>query len=98
MRAEKTWKQFAEMIGLDHVYLNKIYNGRRNAGEKTIAALAEYFKDPRFYDVAGLDRPDPFLAFIRRNWGSVPLEERQQLVASVAKHTSDKMPRDKPDK
>jgi transcriptional regulator with XRE-family HTH domain len=43
----KSWKDFAELIGMDHVYLNKIYNGRRKAGEKTIQHLANYFKDPR---------------------------------------------------
>jgi transcriptional regulator with XRE-family HTH domain len=88
----KSWKDFAETIGIDNVYLNKIYNGKRNAGEKTIKQLADYFHDPRFYDVGGIDRPEPLLNYTRRNWGSVPDEIKNQIAEDVSKYTSEPVP------
>jgi hypothetical protein len=81
---ERTWKQFAEEIGIDHVYLNKIYNERRSAGEKTVTILAEHFGDLRFYDVVGMDRPDPELVKLRRAWGRLPDEEKKRIAEIAA--------------
>ena len=90
----KTLKQFAEDIGLGQVYLNRLMNGRRSAGEKTIIHLAEYFKDPRFYDAAGLDRPEALLIYTRRNWGQVPEEVKKKIADQVAQYTTEKPPKD----
>jgi transcriptional regulator with XRE-family HTH domain len=88
----KTWKDFSDLIGIDHVYLNKIYNGKRNAGEKTIQHLSKYFNDPRFYDAVGLDRPELLLTYTKRNWGSLPEEVKKKIAEEVAQYTSDPIP------
>ena len=90
----KTWKDFAEKIGIDNVYLNKIYNGKRKAGEKTIQQLADHFKDPRFYDAVGMDRPEPLLTYVRRNWSSVPEETKIKIANEVSRTTIDPVPDD----
>ena len=90
----RTWKDFAELIGMDYVYLNKIYNGKRKAGEKTLHQLANYFKDPRFYDAGGIDRPEPLLNYTRRNWGSVPDETKRRIAKEVSEHTNEPIPDD----
>ena len=91
---KKSWKDFADQIGIDHVYLNKIYNGKRNAGEKTIKHLSKYFNDPRFYDTVGLDRPEPLLSYVRRNWGSLPEEVKKKIAEEVSHHTTEPLPKD----
>lgn len=88
----KTWKEFSEKIDLDYVYLNKIYNGRRKAGEKTIQHLANHFKDPRYYDAAGMDRPEPVTAYIRRNLGGVPDEVKKKIAEEISQYTSELPP------
>lgn len=90
----KTWKDFSEHVGMDNVYLNKIYNGKRKAGEKTIQQLANYFNDPRFYDAGNIDRPEPLLNYTRRNWGSVPDEDKKKIAAVISKHTTEPIPND----
>lgn len=90
----KTWKEFSESIGIDHVYLNKIYNGKRNAGEKTIRHLSKYFNDPRFYDAVGLDRPEPLLTYVKRNWGSLPEEVKKKIGEEVAQYSPVPLPHD----
>jgi hypothetical protein len=89
-----TWKHFASMIGIDHVYLNKIYNGKRKAGEKIVQQLADYFKDDRFYDAAGLDRPDKRLAYARRNWPALPENIKKLISESISHYTPEKLPDD----
>lgn len=87
-----TWKQFSEEIGVEYVYLNKIFNGKRRVGEKIVQTLADYFKDQRFYDAADIERPDPLLAYTRRNWGSVPDELKQRIADEIAQYTSEPLP------
>jgi hypothetical protein len=82
---------------MDHVYLNKIYNGRRKAGEKTIQHLANYFKDPRFYDAIGLDRPEILLSYTRRNWGNMPTEGKKKIAEEVSRYTTEPLPMDEDD-
>jgi transcriptional regulator with XRE-family HTH domain len=90
-----TEKQFSEYIGMGQVYLNQIMNGRRSAGEKTIAHLANFFQDMRFYDAVGLPRPDQLLLYIIRHWGEVPEEVRKKLAEEISPYTSEKVPDDK---
>jgi hypothetical protein len=89
---ERSWKQLAELIDIDYVYLNKIYNGKRKAGKKTIDQLANYFRDPRFYDVVGMDRPEPTTSYIRRNLGGVPDQVKKKIAEEVAKYTTELPP------
>jgi transcriptional regulator with XRE-family HTH domain len=80
----KSLKQFAEYIGVGEVYLNRLMNERRNAGEKAIVKLANFFSDLRFYDAAGMDRPDPQLVELRRAWGRLPDEEKKRIAEIAA--------------
>lgn len=96
LREGKSWKDFSEYIGIDHVYLNKIYNGRRKPGLKTIQLFVDVLGDERFFDVVGLDRPDKYLAFTRRNWPSVPEELKKRIAEEIAPYTKEKPP-DEPD-
>ena len=90
----KTLKEFSEYIGVGQVYLNRLMNQKRKAGEKTIHHLADFFTDPRFYDVAKLDRPEPSLTYIKRNWGKVPNEIKNKIVQEVAQYSIEPLPKD----
>ena len=90
----KTWKDFADVIGIDHVYLNKIYNGKRNAGEKTVQHLSQYFNDPRFYDAVGMDRPEALLTYTKRNWGSLPEEVKKKIAEEVSQYSKEPLPKE----
>jgi transcriptional regulator with XRE-family HTH domain len=89
-----TWKEFSEHIGIDRVYLNKIYNGKRKAGEKTIEYLARFFQDPRFYDDAGIPRPDPQLQALIYGWANIP-KDVQEKIGEEAKPYITNPPKDK---
>jgi hypothetical protein len=69
-------------------------NDRRNAGEKTIQQLAEFFGDPRFYDVVGMDRPEKFLTYTRRNWGTVPDEVKKKIAEEVSRYATEPVPKE----
>ena len=88
----RTLKQYSEHIGIGEVFLNQIMNDKRNAGEKTVDHLVQFFKDPRFYDAAGIPRPDINLKYTMRNWGSLPEEEVQKIKQIVAKYTTETPP------
>lgn len=90
----KTLKEFAEYIGIGQVYLNRLMNERRSAGEKTIALLADFFQDYRFYDVVSLPRPDMKLHFIIRHWGKIPIEVQNKMTGEVEPYTSERAPKD----
>jgi transcriptional regulator with XRE-family HTH domain len=84
----KTLKDFAEHIGVGQVHLNRLMNGRRNAGEKTIAMLADFFDDFRFYDAAGLPRPDPRLQTLIKNWGTLSEDARKKISDEIGNYTT----------
>jgi transcriptional regulator with XRE-family HTH domain len=90
--SRKTLKQFAEYIGIGQVSLNRLMNERRSAGEKTVALLAEFFKDDRFYDAVGLPRPDPELKYITRHWGETPDEVRHKTAEEFGRYTTEPPP------
>jgi len=86
----KTLKQFSEYIGVGQVYLNRLMNERRNTSDKLIQNFAVFFDDPRFYDAAGMDRPDPRLVEVRRSWGSLPEEEKKRIGEIVGPYATDR--------
>ena len=90
----KTLKEFSEHIGIGQVHLNRLMNERRKAGEKTVVHLAEFFSDPRFYDAAELDRPEPLLSYTRRNWPNVPEEVKRKIAKEVADYTTEPLPKE----
>jgi len=76
-------KAFSKMLGIEYTYFNHIYNLTQAPSEKVIIVLADYFDDPRFYDVAGLQRPDPMLRFVIRTWGALSLEGKEKISKIV---------------
>jgi transcriptional regulator with XRE-family HTH domain len=90
----KTQKEFADYIGISEASLNHIMSGRREPSRRNIEYLAAYFKDDRFYDCAGLPRPDPKLHYITRHWGDVPEGVQQKIAKEIEKYTTEKAPTD----
>ncbi len=78
-----TLKQLAGMIGIEYSYFNHIYNERRPPTEEQIDALYDYFHDPRFYDAAGLPRPDFTLRLVIKNWGQMSQTTRRKIAKIV---------------
>ena len=92
-KQRRTLKEFSEYIGIGQVHLNRLMNQKRKAGEKTIIRLADFFRDMRFYDAAGLDRPEPLLTYTRRNWGNVPDEIKKKIADEVAQYSAEPLPK-----
>jgi hypothetical protein len=90
----KTMKQFSEFIGIGQVHMNRLMNERRKAGEKTIVHLADFYQDMRFYDAAGIERPEPLLTYTRRNWGKMPEDVKIRIAKEVAHYTTEPIPED----
>jgi transcriptional regulator with XRE-family HTH domain len=90
----KTQKEFADYIGISEASLNHIMSGRREPSRKNIEYMAGFFKDDRFYDCAGLPRPDPKLHYITRHWGDVPIEVQNKIAGEIEKYTSERAPCD----
>jgi transcriptional regulator with XRE-family HTH domain len=90
----KTQKEFADYIGISEASLNHIMSGRREPSRKNIEYMAGFFKDDRFYDCAGLPRPDPKLHYISRHWGDLPIEVQKKIAGEIEQYTSEKAPID----
>jgi hypothetical protein len=85
-------KAFSERIGIDDKYLNHVINGRRKLSERLAITLANYFKDPRFYDAAGLPRPEPMLSYVIRHWGELSPEAKDKIGETTAQYTTESPP------
>lgn len=48
----KKLKQFAEYLEIHEVTLNRLINGKRNAGPAMLVRLGKKLEDPRFYELA----------------------------------------------
>jgi transcriptional regulator with XRE-family HTH domain len=88
----KTQKEFADHIGIKEASLNHIMSGRRPPSRRNIEYLAELFKDPRFYDAAEMDRPEPLLTYTKRNWGRVPDETKKRIVEEISHYSDEPVP------
>jgi hypothetical protein len=88
----KRQTEFAAFIGESEKYLSLVMSGTRAPSKRQVEHFADFFKDPRFYDAVGLERPDPLLAYTRRNWGSVPDELKQRIADEIAQYTSEPLP------
>lgn len=73
-------KELADRVGIEYSSFNKIYNLSRPPTKEQIESLFDYFQDPRFYDVAGLPRPDLTLLFVMRKWGSLSEDKRSKIM------------------
>jgi transcriptional regulator with XRE-family HTH domain len=84
-----TQKEFADLVGVDDKVYNNIYHGRQKASKTVINRLAEYFDDLRFYDAAGMDRPDPLLFSVQRNWEKIPNAVRKKISETIAPYIAE---------
>lgn len=85
-------KAFADWVGIDDKYLNHIMNGRRDLSPRMAVLFAEFFTDPRFYDLANMKRPNPGLQYVSRNWEKLPEEVRRKIAEEIKKYTTDPIP------
>lgn len=92
----KTQGEFAAYLGESEKYLSLIMNGRKPS-KRQIVQFAEMLKDPRFYDAAGMDRPDQSLMYLRRNWQYLPKELKKRIADEIAPYTTEDPPADEPD-
>ena len=90
----KTQKEFADHIGISEASLNHIMSGRRPPSRKNIEYLAVFFADLRFYDCAGISRPDPRLQYINRHWGELKNDEQDRISEEFDKYTTEKLHKD----
>jgi hypothetical protein len=88
-------KELVDLLGVGETSLNLAWNNKRPPSKSLVEKCAVYFQDPEFYDAAGMERPEPLLAYTRRNWGSVPDETKKRIAAEIAKFTSEPIPGDK---
>jgi transcriptional regulator with XRE-family HTH domain len=93
-REIKTQKEFADYIGIKGASLNHIMSGRRSPSRRIVEHLVGFFNDPRFYDSAGVTRPDPKLHYITRHWGDVPIEVQKRIAGEIEEYTNEKAPID----
>lgn len=76
-------KELAARIGIYDKYFNNIYNGNQAPSAAMIEVMADFWDDPRFYDAAGMDRPDPLLRIVIRKWGQISVDTQRELVAKI---------------
>ena len=77
----KYQKDFAEeVLEIHEVSYNRYLNGKRQPSLKTLISFAEKTGDPRFYDLAGIPRPDPDLEGLKALWKYIPEDKRHALL------------------
>jgi hypothetical protein len=81
--------QFAKHLGISAPLLSHYLKGIRKPAGATVHKLAKQL-GPEVYDVLGLQRPDPQLVFITRNWSLLTDEEKGILVETVKKYSQTK--------
>ena len=81
--------QFAKHLGISAPLLSHYLKGIRKPSGATVHKLAKQL-GPEVYDVLGLQRPDPQLVLITRNWSLLTDEQKSILVETVKKFTQTK--------
>jgi hypothetical protein len=87
----KTQGDFAVYLGESEKYLSLVMNGRKPS-KRQVVQFAELLKDPRFYDAAGMERPEKYLMYLRRNWPHIPDELKKRIADEIAPYTSEEPP------
>jgi DNA-binding XRE family transcriptional regulator len=87
-------KELAQILGVGETSLNLAWNGKRPPSDELAIKCAEYFQDPRFYDIKDLPRPEPYLDYLKRNWEHVPKKMRKQIAEQLSSYTTEKPPKD----
>jgi transcriptional regulator with XRE-family HTH domain len=78
----KTLDEFAEYLGVKRSVLSNWLTGRRNPGAESLRQLSAKLGF-EVYDVLGLPRPDPDLAYISQHWDLVSEEFRRKFRQQV---------------
>jgi hypothetical protein len=87
-------KELVDLLGVGETTLNLAWNGKRPPSKTLVEKCARYFSDLRFYDAAGMSRPDPLLHYTTKHWGEVPENIRKKIAEEVALYTNEKAPVD----
>lgn len=83
--------EFAAWVGEDIKYLSMVMNGRKPS-QRQVNHFADFFHDPRFYDAAGMERPEKYLAYTKRNWKHLPEELKKRIADEISPYTTEKPP------
>jgi Helix-turn-helix len=87
----KKQTEFAAYIGESQKYLSMVMNGRKPS-KRQVQQFAEFFKDPRFYDAAEMDRPEPLTQYILRTLPKAPEEVQKKIAKELAPYTTEPIP------
>jgi len=75
----KTVLQFAEYIGSSQQTVSTWLNGTREPQGDNVRKLADKL-GLEVYDALGLERPDPMLHYIQKNWDDLPMEVQREIL------------------
>jgi transcriptional regulator with XRE-family HTH domain len=78
-----TQAEFADYLGIHKTTLSNLNKGERPLSKKMAILLAEKTSDPRFYDVAGLARPDPALSYVSKSWDNLTQEQQDEIQKNI---------------
>jgi transcriptional regulator with XRE-family HTH domain len=81
----KTVQEFADYLGISQSVLSHYMNGKRKKPTSDNLRALSNKLGFEIYDVLGLPRPDPDLAYISQNWDKVSEEFRQKFREQVEK-------------
>jgi len=81
----KTIQEFAAYLGVSQPILSHWLNGKRSPGPENLRLLSSKL-GPEVYDVLGLERPDPDLAYITQHWEELDPATRRRLRAQTEKY------------
>jgi transcriptional regulator with XRE-family HTH domain len=87
----KKQAEFATYVGESQKYLSMIMNGRKPS-KRQVQLFAEFFKDPRFYDAYGMERPEPLTQFILRTLPLAPENIQKEIAEKLTPYTTELMP------
>ena len=84
----KTLREFAKYLNVKPQILSMWMGGDRKPNEESIKLLAKKL-GPEIYDILGLTRPDPDLAYINNNWDKINPAARQAVRELLEKHIAE---------
>jgi len=81
----KTVEEFAAFVGVSRPLMNMWMNGNKKPGRENVKILAETF-GAEIYDILGIPRPDPDLAYIQAHWNELDSATRKFVKERVQKY------------
>lgn len=79
-----TLDDFAKYLGVSQPTVSSWLNGKRRPTGKNIDTIADLL-GPEIYDLLGLQRPDPGLIYITRNWHHLSEDFKYQIQEEATK-------------